>query len=77
MNCDPPPCNASGCAETSALGLTLRALRPLLASPDVTELCINTPGEAFLETSRGWRREALPFADFDWCMRLALSLIHI
>jgi type IV secretion system protein VirB11 len=71
MNCDPPPCNASGCAETSALGLTLRALRPLLASPDVTELCINTPGEAFLETSRGWRREALPFADFDWCMRLA------
>ncbi len=71
MNCDPPPSNADGRAETSALGLTLRTLRPLLASPDVTELCINTPGEAFLETDRGWRREALPFADFDWCMRLA------
>jgi type IV secretion system protein VirB11 len=34
------------------------------------ELCINQPNEAFLETSAGWRREQLPFADFDWCSRL-------
>ena len=58
-------------AESSSLELTLRALRPLLANPEVTELCINRPGEAFLETRTGWRREALPFADFDWCRRLA------
>lgn len=57
--------------EASSLDLTLRALRPLLANPDVTELCINRPGEAFLELRSGWRREALPFADFDWCRRLA------
>jgi type IV secretion system protein VirB11 len=57
--------------EHSALALTLRALRPLLADPDVMELCINRPGEAFVETSSGWRRESLPFADFDWCGRLA------
>ncbi len=35
------------------------------------ELCINRPLEAFLETREGWRREPLPFADFDWCSRLA------
>src|SRR5690348_8974196 len=57
-------------AEASSLDLALRALRPLLANPDVTELCINRPGEAFLELRSGWRREALPFADFDWCRRL-------
>jgi type IV secretion system protein VirB11 len=55
----------------SALGLTLRALRPLLSDREVMELCINRPHEAFVETRAGWRREHLPFADFDWCMRLA------
>lgn len=54
-----------------ALQLTLRALRPLLADDNVTELCINRPGEIFIETADGWRREPLPVADFAWCMRLA------
>ena len=58
-------------ADRSALELTLRALRPWLADPEVTELCINRPGEAFLESRAGWRCEALPFADFGWCRRLA------
>ena len=57
--------------ERSALELTLRSLRPLLSNPEVTELCINRPGEAFLELGSGWAREALPFADFNWCRRLA------
>lgn len=57
--------------ESSALELTLRALRPILARTDVTELCINRPGEAFIETRQGWQRESLPFADLDWCRRLA------
>jgi len=57
--------------DASALELTLRALRPYLADPEITELCINRPGEAFLETAQGWRCEALTFADFDWCRRLA------
>jgi type IV secretion system protein VirB11 len=55
----------------SALELNLSALRPLLSDPDVTELCINGPGEAFIETCAGWRTQALPFADYPWCHRLA------
>jgi len=57
--------------EPTALALTLRGLRPLLASPGVMELCINRPGEAYVETGDGWHREPLGFADFDWCKRFA------
>jgi type IV secretion system protein VirB11 len=57
--------------EGSSLELTLRALRPVLADPEVTEVCINSPQEAFIETRRGWERRSLPFADYDWCRRLA------
>jgi type IV secretion system protein VirB11 len=71
MSSDPSPSTASGGEVTSALGLTLRALRPLLANAGVMELCINRPLEAFLETRGGWHREPLPFADFDWCSRFA------
>jgi type IV secretion system protein VirB11 len=60
-----------GPAVVSALDLTLEALRPMLSDPDVTELCINRPQEIFLETRGGWQRLAAPFADFDWCQRLA------
>jgi type IV secretion system protein VirB11 len=70
MSCDLRPA-ASPAPDASALALTLRALRPLLSSPEVMELCINRPQEAFVETSAGWRRESLPYADFDWCKRLA------
>lgn len=58
-------------ASSSALELNLRALRPILRDSEVTEVCINRPGEAFVETRRGWERRELPFADFDWCRRLA------
>jgi type IV secretion system protein VirB11 len=71
MNSDPSLPSTSLGDEMSALELTLRALRPLLANSDVMELCINRPKEAFLETRDGWHREPLPFADFEWCSRLA------
>jgi type IV secretion system protein VirB11 len=66
-----PPLRTSHAADASALALTLRPLRPLLSCADVTELCINRPQEAFVETSRGWQRESLSYADFEWCTRLA------
>lgn len=60
-----------GGGYTSALQLTLSSLDPLLYDREVTEVCINRPHEAFVETRKGWRRESLPFASFDWCRRLA------
>jgi len=58
-------------AESSALDLTLRALRPILTDREVTEICINRPGEAYIETRAGWRCVPLAFATFDWCSSLA------
>jgi type IV secretion system protein VirB11 len=57
--------------EASALELNLRALGPLLSRSDITEVCINQPGRAYVETKTGWRVQELPFATFDWCRRLA------
>jgi type IV secretion system protein VirB11 len=71
MSSDPSLFIARPGEAGSALSLTLRALQPLLANSDVMELCINRPNEAFVETCAGWHREPLPFADFEWCSRLA------
>jgi type IV secretion system protein VirB11 len=56
--------------EQSALTLTLRDLEPILGAEGVTELCINRPGEAFVESAAGWHRVPLAFAGFEWCLRL-------
>ena len=81
MSCAPSPAGdapvRSAPAELSALDLTLRALRPWLENPEVTELCINRPREAFIETRAGWLREELPFADLDWCRRLAKLIANV
>jgi type IV secretion system protein VirB11 len=70
---DPLSCHPSAAAavERSSLEHYLVPLRPLLDDDRVTELCINRPHEAFIESDTGWRREALPFASFDWCFALA------
>ena len=62
---------------SSSLDLTVRALRPILSDPTVTELCINRPGEVFVETHEGWRRENFPIADFDWCLRFAKLVANV
>lgn len=73
----PPRTSVHGMmAQRSALEITVQTLRPLLCRADLTELCINRPGEVFLETSDGWRREALPDADFEWCRRFAKLLAN-
>ena len=71
MNSSPSPSPASQAAESSALDLTLRALRPILIDQNVTELCINRPGEAYIETRAGWHSVTLPFASYAWCLGLA------
>src|SRR5580658_1532905 len=65
-----PISSESVVVERSALALTLRDLDPVLAGEGVTELCINRPGEAFVESAVGWQRMALPLASYEWCLRL-------
>ncbi|WP_161814124.1 P-type DNA transfer ATPase VirB11 [Steroidobacter agaridevorans] len=55
----------------TALDLTLQPLRPLLDRPATTELCLNRPFEAYVETYAGWHREPLPWATYEWCRSVA------
>jgi type IV secretion system protein VirB11 len=67
---EPAPA-AESIEPPSSLALFLGPLNRLLDDPEVTEICINAPGAAFVERQSGWTREALPFASFDWCMSIA------
>jgi type IV secretion system protein VirB11 len=58
-------------APRSALELVLAPLRPYLAEPSVTELCVNRPGELFLETGGGWRQVTDPALSLAWCTSFA------
>ena len=60
-----------GRLETSTLSLTLRTLQRFLDDPEVSEVCVNRPGEVFIETETGWRREPVAELTFDWCLRFA------
>lgn len=47
-----------------------------LASPDVTEICINRPGELFLETRRGWERIDVPTLTFDRARQFCTAVVN-
>jgi type IV secretion system protein VirB11 len=57
--------------DRSALERYLAPLREHLDDSAVTELCIQRPGEAFIERAQCWQRASLPFAHEDWCRGLA------
>lgn len=62
---------ATSAAPASSLELILRPLQPVLQAPSVTELCINRPGELFIESAGGWRWESMPQLDLAWCRSFA------
>jgi len=54
--------------------MLLHFMRPFsqqLERSDLTDLCINRPGEIWLETFKGWERHDAPFATYDWCDKLS------
>ena len=67
----PAPASRPSDEAPSSLALFLGPLARLLQDPEVTEICINEPGAAFVERQSGWTREELPFASYDWCVSIA------
>ena len=57
--------------DPTALAQYAARLGPWLQDPEVTELCINRPREAFVERASGWRQEVMPFATEMWCQQFA------
>lgn len=47
-----------------------------LAGSDVTEICINRPGEIHLETAQGWRREAVPSLTLERARQFCIAAVN-
>ena len=47
-----------------------------LSDPRVTEICINRPGEVFLETVAGWERIDVPGLTFDRARQFCTTVVN-
>lgn len=54
----------------------LRPLQPFLDAADTLEVCVNRPGEVFVETPAGWSVHAVPQLDFEHCLALAQAVAN-
>jgi type IV secretion system protein VirB11 len=51
-------------------------VREFMASSDVTEICINRPGELYLESSGGWQRVEVPALTFDRARQFCTAVVN-
>ena len=51
-------------------------IREFMASPEVTEICINQPGELYLESRGGWRRVEVPTLTFDRARQFCTAVVN-
>ena len=51
-------------------------IRELMASTDVTEICINRPGELYLENKGGWQRVAVPMLTFERARQFCTAVVN-
>ncbi|ATE71782.1 P-type DNA transfer ATPase VirB11 [Lysobacter capsici] len=47
-----------------------------MSSPDVTEICINRPGELYLETRSGWNRLEVPSLTFERARQFCTAVVN-
>lgn len=45
-------------------------------SPDVTEICVNRPGELYLETRTGWQRVDVPGLSFERARQFCTAVVN-
>jgi type IV secretion system protein VirB11 len=51
-------------------------VREYMASPDATEICINRPGELYVENREGWRRIEVPSLTFERARQFCTAVIN-
>jgi len=51
-------------------------VRDFMASPEVTEICINRPGELYLENHNGWQRVEVPSLTFERARQFCTSVVN-
>ncbi|MBD8634701.1 MULTISPECIES: P-type DNA transfer ATPase VirB11 [unclassified Stenotrophomonas] len=73
-------------AETSPIALVsseflqyqyeVLGIAGFMESQDVTEICINRPGELYLETRNGWERVAVPTLTFERARQFCTAVVN-
>ncbi|WP_426662357.1 P-type DNA transfer ATPase VirB11 [Rhodanobacter aciditrophus] len=51
-------------------------VREFMDSPDVTEICINRPGELYLESRGAWRRVEVPALTFERARQFCTAVVN-
>jgi type IV secretion system protein VirB11 len=51
-------------------------LSSFLSNPDITEICINKPGELFVEKSSGWERIEVPTLTFERAKQFCTAVVN-
>jgi type IV secretion system protein VirB11 len=51
-------------------------IQDFMNSPDVTEICINRPGELYLETHAGWKRIDVPGLSFERARQFCTAVVN-
>jgi type IV secretion system protein VirB11 len=51
-------------------------VRAFMTSPDVTEICINRPGELYLENCDGWQRVEVPSLTYERARQFCTAVIN-
>jgi type IV secretion system protein VirB11 len=51
-------------------------IQDYINSPAVTEICINRPGEVYLETMKGWERIEVPSLNFERARQFCTSVVN-
>jgi type IV secretion system protein VirB11 len=51
-------------------------VREFMSSPDVTEICINRPGELYLESHGAWRRVEVPSLTFERARQFCTAVVN-
>lgn len=62
------------CGDATSVTEFLRPLRQHLDAEGVQEVCVNRPGELFIEAADGWRRIAAPDMTLERCLSLATAV---
>lgn len=75
MSFDSPPI-AQVSGEFLDYQYEVLGIREFMHAPDVTEICVNRPGELYLETRAGWRRVEVPSLTFERARQFCTTVVN-
>ena len=66
----------AGFDKATSVRYLLHPLEPFLDDPDITEICVNRPGEVYCERQSAWERHESPVLDLAHCRSLGVAVAN-